>query len=59
MTLNGVITTSRWLLSIRLGYRGLLIISEIITQCATCILLFDNRVDLIMFIDELFVSKFV
>ena len=40
VTLSGVITTRRWLLSIRLGYRG------------TCILLYENYV--MMIIDELF-----
>jgi len=39
------------------GLSWAIIISEIISQCATCILLCDNRV--MMFMDELFVSKFV
>jgi len=53
MTLDGVITTPRWLLSIRLGYRGLLSSSH----CATWDLLCDNQV--MLFIVKLFVSKFV
>jgi len=39
------------------GLSWAIIISEIISQCATCILLWDNRV--MMFIDALFVSRFV
>jgi len=39
------------------GLSWTVIISEIISQCATCILLCDNSA--VMFIDELFPSKFV
>jgi len=53
MTLNGVITTAVH----PFGLSWAMIISKIISQCVTCILLCDKRV--MMFLDKLFVSKFV